>query len=128
MSAITSLLERKLESMQVPLAVELPAGQRVGAIDARVTLRLRELSPLVKIATGQVGRVAQDHVEGRLDVDGTMRDLMLIAAQMIGEDPTRGEPGAAPLRWWAELLRRGRSRSRHHKKVDAEQVQFHYDV
>jgi cyclopropane-fatty-acyl-phospholipid synthase len=128
MSAITSLLERKLESMQVPLAVELPAGERVGAPDARVTLRLRELSPLVKIATGQVGRVAQDHVEGRLDVEGTMRDLMLIAAQMIGEDPTRGDEGAAPLRWWAGLLRRSRSRARHHKHVDAEQVQFHYDV
>lgn len=128
MSAITSLLERKLEAMQVPLAVELPAGERVGAPDARVTLRLRELSPLVKIASGQVGRVAEDHVEGRLDVDGTMRDLMLIAAQMIGEDPTRGDPGAAPLRWWAELIRRGRSRSRHHKQLDAEQVQFHYDV
>lgn len=128
MSAITSLLERKLESMQVPLAVELPAGERVGAPDARVTLRLRELSPLVKIATGQVGRVAQDHVEGRLDVDGTMRDLMLIAAQMISEDPTRGDEGAAPLRWWTELIRRSRSRARHHKHVDAEQVQFHYDV
>lgn len=128
MSAITSLLERKLESMQVPLAVELPAGERVGARDARVTLRLRELSPLVKIATGQVGQVAEDHVEGRLDVDGTMRDLMLIAAQMIAEDPTHAGQGAAPLRWWSELIRRSRSRARHHKHVDAEQVQFHYDV
>jgi len=128
MSAITSLLERKLESMQVPLAVELPAGQRVGARDARVTLRLRELSPLVKIATGQVGQVAEDHVEGRLDVDGTMRDLMLIAAQMIAEDPTRAGQGPGPLSWWSELIRRSRSRARHHKHVDAEQVQFHYDV
>src|SRR5687767_12307248 len=128
MSAITSLLERKLEAMQVPLAVELPAGQRVGAPDARVTLRLRELSSLDKIASGQGGLVAEYHVEGRLDVYGTMRDLMLIAAQMIGEYPTRGDPGAAPLRWWSELIRRGRSRARHHKQIDAEQVQFHYDV
>jgi len=127
MSAVTSLLERKLASLDVPLAVQLPAGQRVGAPDARVTLRLKELSPLAQIATGQVGRVAQDHVEGRLDVDGTMRDLMLIAAQMIGQDPTRVE-AAAPLRWWGELARRSRSRARHRKHADAEQIQFHYDV
>ena len=127
MSAVTSLLERKLASLDVPLAVQLPAGQRVGAPDARVTLRLKELSPLAQIATGQVGRVAEDHVEGRLDVDGTMRDLMQIAAQMIGQDPTRVE-AAAPLRWWGELARRSRSRARHHKHADAEQIQFHYDV
>jgi cyclopropane-fatty-acyl-phospholipid synthase len=126
MSAVTTLLERKLASLHVPLAVQLPAGQRVGASDARVTLRLKDLSPLAQIATGQVGRVAQDHVEGRLEVDGTMRDLMLIAAQMISDDPTRVE--AAPLRWWSELARQRRSRARHRKHADAQQIQFHYDV
>ena len=80
MSPVTSLLERKLASLDVPLAVQLPKGRTVGAPDARVTLRLKELSSLAKIAAGQVGRVAQDHVEGKLDVDGSMRDVMSIAA------------------------------------------------
>jgi cyclopropane-fatty-acyl-phospholipid synthase len=128
MIPVTSLLEKKLSALDVPLAVQLPAGQRVGAADARVTLRLRDLAPLAKIAAGQVGRVAQDHVEGKLEIDGSMRDLMRIAAQMIGEDPLQGEAGAAPLRWWGELARRSRSKARHHKRADAEQVQFHYDV
>jgi cyclopropane-fatty-acyl-phospholipid synthase len=127
MSAVTSLLEKKLASLDVPLAVQLPAGERVGADDARVTLRLKELGPLAQIAAGQVGRVAEDHVEGRLDVDGTMRDLMLIASQMISEDPTRAHV-AAPLRWWSDLARHSRSRARHHKHADAQQIQFHYDV
>jgi cyclopropane-fatty-acyl-phospholipid synthase len=128
MSAVFSMLERKLATLAVPLAVQLPAGERVGAPDAKVTLRLKELSPLAKIAAGQIGRVAQDHVEGRLEFDGSMRDLMLIASQMIGDDPTRGEAGAAPLRWWSELARHSRSRVRHRKKADAEQIQFHYDI
>ncbi|CAG1016665.1 Cyclopropane mycolic acid synthase 1 [Burkholderiaceae bacterium] len=128
MSSFTSLLEKKLASLEVPLAVQLPAGERVGALDARVTLRLRELSALARIAAGQVGLVAEDHVEGRVEVDGTMRDLMRIAAQMVSENPTRGEPGPAPLRWWGALTRRSRSKARHRKELDAEQVQFHYDV
>jgi cyclopropane-fatty-acyl-phospholipid synthase len=128
MSPLNSLLERRLAALAVPLAVELPGGRRLGAAHPRVTLKLHELSPLAKIAAGQVGRVAQDHVEGRVDVDGPMRDLMLIAAQMIGDDPTRGEKGAVPLRWWGELARQSRSRVRHRKQADAEQVQFHYDV
>jgi len=128
MGPITSLLERKLAALEVPLALELPAGQLVGAADARVTLRLRELSVLSNIATGQVGHVAQDHVEGRVEVEGTMRDLMQIAAQMIDEDPTRGEQGGTPLRWWGEIARRSRSRARHRPLADMHQVQFHYDV
>src|SRR5207237_7549128 len=81
-----------------------------------------------KLAGGQVGRVAQDYVEGKIDIQGTMRDVMEVCAQMIDEDPLRGEQGAAPLRWWGELTRHSRSKARHRKRADAEQVEFHYDV
>lgn len=128
MVPITSLLERKLSALQVPLAVELPAGERVGASNARVILKLRDLSSLARIAAGQVGRVAEDHVEGRLELDGTMRDVMAIAAEMIGADPTQAHSGAAPLRWWRDLIRTSRSRLRHQLHMDAEQIAFHYDV
>ncbi|HEX6705169.1 MAG TPA: class I SAM-dependent methyltransferase [Albitalea sp.] len=127
MSPVTSLLEKKLATLDVPLAVHLPGGQRVGADPARVTVRLKDLAPLTRIAAGEVGRVAEDHVEGKIEIEGSMRDVMRIAAQMIGEDPVH-DTGAAPLRWWSELSRHSRSRSRHHKRADAEQIQFHYDV
>ena len=128
MIAVTSLLEKKLAEIDVPLAVQLTSGERIGATDARVVVKLRDLSPLARLAAGQVGRVAQDYAEGRCDIQGSMRDVMRIAAQMIDGDPLRGEPGAAPLRWWSDLARHSRSRSRHHKRADAQQVQFHYDV
>jgi cyclopropane-fatty-acyl-phospholipid synthase len=91
-------------------------------------LRLREPTPLVHIAAGQLGRVAQDHVEGRLDIDGSMRDLMRAAAQMVGTDPLRGDSERPALRWWSELAHRSRSRAHHNRRSDAAQVQFHYDV
>ena len=128
MIPVTTLLEKKLASLHVPLAVRMPNDERVGPADARVTLKLHDLGPLPKLAAGQIGRVAQDYVEGRLDIQGTMRDVMEIAAHMIDDDPLRGEHGAAPLRWWSELARHSRSKARHHRRADAEQVQFHYDV
>jgi cyclopropane-fatty-acyl-phospholipid synthase len=128
MNPITSLLERKLDNLTVPLAVELPGGERFGPPDPKVTMKLHALAPLTELAAGQVGKVAQEHVEGQLDLDGSMRDLMEIAAGMLDSDPTHATEPPAPLRWIGELKRRGRSRARHHADADAKQVQFHYDV
>jgi cyclopropane-fatty-acyl-phospholipid synthase len=128
MPVVDAVLERKLESLTLPLALVLPGGRRLGASDAPVTLRLRELGPLAHLASGDIGRVAQDYVEGRLDFDGSVRDLVQIAAQMVGTDPTRGDADVAPLHWWREIKQQARSRARHHLAVDAQQVQQHYDV
>ncbi len=107
----------------------LPGGRRFGAGRARASrCKPRRLASLVRLATGQVGRVGEDYVEGRLDIDGALRDIVAIAAQMIGEDPTQVDARAAPLAWWRDMVRRSRSRRRHLPQADAHQVQFHYDV
>jgi cyclopropane-fatty-acyl-phospholipid synthase len=131
MPVIDALLERKLASLSLPLAIVLPDGQRAGAADAAVTLKLRELGPLAHIAAGEVGKVAQDYVEGKLDFSGSVRDLMAVATQMIADDPTRVEErggGSAMSAWWREIRLNARSRSRHQLQADAQQIQFHYDV
>ncbi len=128
MHAIHALLERKLATLDAAMAVVLPGGQRIGASPAGVTLTLRDLGSLAHIAGGEVGRVAQDHVEGRLDFDGNVRDLMAIAAQMISTDPTRARADRGPLGWWRGIARRSRSRAQHRIEADMRQVQFHYDV
>jgi len=102
MAAVDALLEQKLGSLKVPLALTLPGGRRIGAADAAVTLRLNDLGPLASIATGQMGKVGQDYVEGRVDFDGSMRDLMTIAWKLIGDDPTRADD-PAPLQWWRHI-------------------------
>ncbi len=121
-----SLVAQRLHQLQVPTAVVLPQGRRLGAADARLVVHLHALSALAHLARGQVGRLAQDYVEHRLDLQGSMRDLMATAAQLIGADPTGVESGL--LAWWRELARRSRSLKRHKPEVDARQVQFHYDV
>jgi cyclopropane-fatty-acyl-phospholipid synthase len=128
MKVMDSLLERKLDQLTLPLAVVLPDGHRIGAADAAITIRLKQMSSLAHIAAGEVGKVAQDYVEDRLDFDGSVRDLMVIAAQMIGTDPTQDSGGSATLNWWREIRLNARSRARHQVHADAQQVQFHYDV
>ncbi len=127
LQAIERALEERLAPQGVPLAVVLPGGRRLGHAQPAVTVHLHELAPLAHIATGQVGRVAQDYVEGRLDIDGSMRELMHVAAQIVGDEPIAGD-AALPITWWRNIVRAARSRARHHAEADARQVQFHYDV
>jgi cyclopropane-fatty-acyl-phospholipid synthase len=129
MSAIAGALEQRLGSLSLPLAVILPGGRRIGKKDAAVTLRLNDLSPLTHLVTGEVGKVGQDYVEGRLDLDGGMRELMAAAAELMPGDPTQptGAP-PAPLGWVRQAKLMARSRLRHQPAADAEQIQFHYDV
>ncbi|MDQ6681632.1 MAG: cyclopropane-fatty-acyl-phospholipid synthase family protein [Pseudomonadota bacterium] len=127
MAVMDALLEQKLSSLTLPLALVFPGGQRIGPADAAVTLRLKDLKPLASIVSGQIGKIGQDYVEGRLDFDGSMRDLMAIGWQLIGDDPTRPD-NPAPLEWWRHIVHHAKSRTRHEKSVDAQQIQFHYDV
>ena len=127
MSALAGALEQRLVSL--PLAVVLPGGRRIGRSDAAVTLRLNDLATLTHLLTGQVGKVGQDYVEGKVDVDGGMRELMAAAALLLPGDPTVPTTATpAPLSWLSQLALTRRSRRRHRPEADAEQIQFHYDV
>ena len=131
MSAIAgTALEQRLEQLTPPLAVVLPGGRRIGSPDAAVTLRLNDLSALTHLVTGRIGKVGEDYVEGRVDIDGDMRDVMALSAELMAGDPTEADaaPAAAPVGWLQQLFRLARSRARHRPEVDAEQIQFHYDV
>jgi len=129
MPSFDGFLQRKLDALTLPMAVVLPGGGRVGAAGAAaITLRLGTMTPLAHLATGDVGKVAEDYVEGRLDFAGSVRDLAMIATQMVGDDPTRASTGTVLLDWWHNVLAHARSRARHEPHLDAAQVQFHYDV
>lgn len=127
MSATAGALEQRLSRLPLPMSVQLPGGGRIGPADARVSVRLHDLASLAHLATGQVGRLGADYVEGRLEIDGSMRDVMALAAGLVSADPTTAS-APAPLRWWHGWQRMQRSRAHHRPEKDAEQIQFHYDV
>lgn len=117
-------LEGRLAALPVPLAVELPAGRQLGAPNPAVTLRFRDRLALVALATGEIGRVGAAIVEGRVALEGGMRDLMAAAAGLLTHDPARD----AHHGWWQRVLARTRSMAAHTLAHDARHVQFHYDL
>lgn len=131
MSTLEALVGQRLGQLAgrsaAALAVVLPGGRRVGPADADVTLRAAGLAPLSHLATGQVGRLAEDYVEGRIEIDGSMRAVIEVAAGLVHGDPTEAA-ARGPLGWWRELLHRGKSLQQHRPDADAKQVEFHYDV
>ena len=127
MSALAGALEQRIGSL--PLAVVLPGGRRIGRSGAAVTLRLNDLGTLAHLLTGQIGKVGQDFVEGKVDLDGGMRELMAAAAALLPRDPTEPRTATpAPISWLGQLMQTVRSRRNHRPEADAEQIQFHYDV
>jgi cyclopropane-fatty-acyl-phospholipid synthase len=96
----------------------------LGATNARVRLAMTSWAPFAHLITGQIGRLADDHVQGRVDLSGSMRDIVDTAAALVDADPTQSRRGG----WFAALRSRVQSRLRHTPAADARQVQFHYDV
>ena len=117
-------LEARLAALPVPMAVQLPAGQQLGAAHPAVTLRFRDRMALVALATGEIGNVGAAIVEGRVALEGGMRDLMAAAAGLLTRDPARDQHDG----WWQRVLARARSMAAHTLAHDARQVQFHYDL
>jgi cyclopropane-fatty-acyl-phospholipid synthase len=132
MPDLEALAGQRLESLDggnpPTLAIVLPGGRRIGAADAPVTLKLHTLAPLAHVVAGQVGRLAEDYVEGRIDIDGAMRPVIDVASKLVRDDPTRASEPPGPLAWWRDLMHRGKSLKRHRAEADARQIQFHYDV
>ena len=123
MEALVRKIESRLAGLPVPVAVELPAGKRVGAASAAVILSFKDWSSLATMAAGQIGRMAEDFVESRLQLQGRMRDLMAVAARLLPGTPVSSDPS-----WWSQAMRRARSMATHTPHKDAQQIQFHYDV
>ena len=112
-----------LPRLPADLAVRLPAGQQLGPSDARVKLSFANWSSIAQLKAGKIGALAEDYVEGQLQLDGAMRDLMHVMARVL---PAR--PVTSDALWWSALLARTKALSAHTPAKNAAQIQFHYDV
>lgn len=124
MSAVLSAVEKKLESLPVKVQLALPDGSTGGAANPAVRITVKDLATLGHLASGQVGVLGEDYVEGRFEVEGSMRDLMTVASAILPGSPIE----AARVGRFTELIRRLVSVWRHSIERDARQIQFHYDL
>jgi len=116
-------LESRLVGLPAPVSVQLPEGQVLGTPDAPVRMSFSHWSSLTRLRAGQIGALAEEYVEGKLKLEGCMRDVMAVAASLVPANPVQSDAG-----WWTGLQRHIRSARAHSPEKDAEQIQFHYDV
>jgi cyclopropane-fatty-acyl-phospholipid synthase len=122
--SILSAVENKLANLPLPVELVMPDGSRAGASDPKIRFKLKDRATLLHLAAGEVGVLGEDYVEGKLDIDGSMRDLMAVAAAILPGSPV----DAARQGWLTGLTRRLLSVWRHSIERDARQIQFHYDL
>ena len=114
---------RYMPSLPADIALQLPQGQQLGAADAPVRLSFSKWSSIARLKAGQLGALAEDYVEGKMQFEGAMRDLMRAMVKLLPRNPVESDTG-----WWPGLLYRAKSLAAHTPARDAAQIQFHYDV
>jgi cyclopropane-fatty-acyl-phospholipid synthase len=123
-NSVLSAVEKKLEALPIPVELTMPDGTRVGAANARIRIAAKDRSALAHLAAGQVGVLGEDYVQGKLDIEGSMRDVMAMAAAILPGSPVDAARGG----WLTGLVQRLVSVWRHSIERDARQIQFHYDL
>lgn len=117
-----SFIESRIGQLSRPLALQWPGGQ-AGAADAPVRLKINDTGHLRCLASGHIGTLADAYVRGDLDIEGDLREVMEIAAELVGDPVAKGQATLG-----TQLLQHLRSRWLHRPHKDAEQVRFHYDL
>src|SRR6218665_3199458 len=100
MKHLLHTLEGRLATLPVPIALQLPAGQQLGAPDPAVTLRFHDRMALVALATGELGNVGAAIVEGRGPREGGMRALRPPPPGLPPRDPAATGPSAGGNACW----------------------------
>ena len=113
-----------MPGLPAEIALQLPQGQQLGAADAPVRLSFSKWSSIARLEAGQIGALAEDYVEGKLQLEGAMRDVMRAMLKLLPGNPVESASGG----WLAGLMHRARSLTAHTLARDAAHVQFHYDV
>lgn len=112
-------------SLPIPeqIQLKLPSGQTLGQNQAPVRLHLQSWSSLRRLHSAQIGALAEDYVEGRLSLQGNMRDIMTAVVAMLPQGAPPAQAG-----WVDRCFGRWLSRQAHTRRKDSAQIEFHYDL
>jgi len=111
-------VRRRVESSGLPFVVELWNGEQVGAVaDAAVRVKLHQAASLKAIADPSLGSLARAYVEGALDLEGDVRDILALGDRLCNASSCTPRTGSEGWKWW-----------RHTRSKDRRNIQYHYDV
>ena len=115
---VVKYLESLRQRRPLPVTVALWDGTQVplGA-QSKVAIRLRSTSAARYLLKPSLDALGEGYVEGHLDVDGRIRDIVEVAEQLARDADDRQGKGRLPA--WI---------SRHTRKSDRAAIEYHYDV
>jgi cyclopropane-fatty-acyl-phospholipid synthase len=124
MQRLVQLVQKRLDALPMACTLVLPDSQRVGSRNAPITLKFNDWRSITHLSAGLIGRLAQDYVQSRVQIEGRLRDLMALASHLVQGNPTQSNSAQS----FAKTLQRVRSFAAHTLSQDAAHIQFHYDV
>src|SRR3569833_3601028 len=111
-------VRRRVEASGLPIVVELWNGVRVGAAaEAAVRVKLHQAASLKAMADPSLGSLARAYVEGNLDLEGDVRDILALGDRLCDAGGCSPKTGSGGWKWW-----------RHTRSKDRKNIQSHYDV
>jgi len=115
---VISQIERRLARLGLPVAVSLWDGTTAAPqAEAKIRLTVNSPSAVSSLANPSLGRIAKAYVEGQIDIEGDIRETMLIGEKWVAENSTRYIKRSSLFDWW-----------RHTRPADRKAIQHHYDV
>lgn len=115
---LVSQVKRRVEASGLPFMVELWNGEQVGdATQPLVRVRLHQPSGLKALADPSLGALARAYVEGDLDLEGNVRDILALGDRLCNAGDCKPRTGSDGWKWW-----------RHTRSKDRRNIQYHYDV
>jgi cyclopropane-fatty-acyl-phospholipid synthase len=115
---VLSLVEQRLRDVQAPINVRLWNGQTFAPpAPSPVTVTVRSPRALMNLAHPSLGALARSYVEGDLDFEGNMRDILRLGEALVADEHGVYRPRSQLWKWW-----------RHSRSADRKNIQHHYDV
>ncbi|HEX3882342.1 MAG TPA: cyclopropane-fatty-acyl-phospholipid synthase family protein [Stellaceae bacterium] len=119
---IVTRIERRLRGLDLPIRLCLFDGSVIDLGPApRIALHFRRRGLVPKLLRGDVDGLAKAYVEGDLDVDGRIEDVIEIGIALAERLKKFGWLLSA-LKWLPRL------QHAHSRAADAEWIRYHYDV
>lgn len=116
--SMISQIERRLARLGLPVAVSLWDGTTaVPQAEPKVRLTVKSPDAILSLAHPTLGRIAKAYVEGKIDIEGDIRETIRIGEQWVSETSTTYKRRSALFGWW-----------RHTRPADRKAIQHHYDV
>ena len=113
-----SQIERRLARLGLPVAVSLWDGTTAAPQgEPKVRVTVKSPDAILSLAHPTLGRIAKAYVEGKIDIEGDIRETIRIGEQWVSDSPTIYKRRSIFFGWW-----------RHTRPADRKAIQHHYDV